>query len=95
VNKGGQSVVQDGHGAQEKTDGHLNPQIDAVARESGLPKRNIQDGQHNDLDGHEDLGGQDGQDGQRLQTGHLELCIHGFPGGKGCYLCDPQHPYRH
>jgi len=70
VNKGGQSAVQGGHGAQEKTGGHLNLQVDAVARESGLPKRNIQDGQHNDLDGHEDLGGQDGQDGQRLQTGH-------------------------
>jgi hypothetical protein len=93
-NKDGQSAVQGGHGAQEKTGGHLNPQVDAVARESGLPKRNTQDSQHNDLDGHEDLDGQDGQDGQRLETGHLERCIHDFPGGKGCYVCDPQHPYR-
>jgi hypothetical protein len=22
------------------------------------------------------------------------VCIHGFPKGKGCYLHDPQHPYR-
>lgn len=22
------------------------------------------------------------------------LCIHDLPGGKGCYLCDPNHPYR-
>jgi hypothetical protein len=22
------------------------------------------------------------------------VCIHGCPGGKGCYLCDPKHPYR-
>ncbi len=21
-------------------------------------------------------------------------CMHGFAGGQGCYLCDPQHPYR-
>lgn len=23
-----------------------------------------------------------------------EDCIHGYPGGKGCYSCDPDHPYR-
>ncbi len=22
------------------------------------------------------------------------LCIHDMPGGKGCFLCDPNHPYR-
>ena len=21
-------------------------------------------------------------------------CAHGYPQGKGCYLCDPDHPYR-
>jgi hypothetical protein len=21
-------------------------------------------------------------------------CGHGYPRGKGCYLCDPSHPYR-
>ncbi|HZF59457.1 MAG TPA: DUF3987 domain-containing protein [Rubrobacter sp.] len=21
-------------------------------------------------------------------------CVHGYPRGKGCYLCDPDHPYR-
>ena len=26
--------------------------------------------------------------------GEDEMCIHGLRGGKGCYLCDPQHPYR-
>ena len=24
----------------------------------------------------------------------LERCKHDFPGGRGCYICDPQHPYR-
>jgi hypothetical protein len=88
VNKDGQSEVQDGHGTQEKTGGRLYLQEDTVARESGLPKRNIQDVQHNSLDG------QYGQDGQLLKTGHLERCIHDFLGGKGCYMCDPNHPLR-
>jgi hypothetical protein len=26
--------------------------------------------------------------------GEEEMCIHGLRSGKGCYLCDPQHPYR-
>jgi len=26
--------------------------------------------------------------------GNLEECTHGYLGGKGCYLCDPDHPYR-
>ncbi len=26
--------------------------------------------------------------------GDDEMCKHGLRGGKGCYLCDPQHPYR-
>jgi hypothetical protein len=21
-------------------------------------------------------------------------CVHGYPQGRGCYLCDPDHPYR-
>jgi hypothetical protein len=30
-----------------------------------------------------------GEDG----TPHLITCIHGYPEGKGCYLCDSEHPY--
>lgn len=26
--------------------------------------------------------------------GTLKECAHGYQGGKGCYLCDPSHPYR-
>jgi hypothetical protein len=22
------------------------------------------------------------------------VCVHGYPGGQGCYSCDPNHPYR-
>ncbi len=27
-------------------------------------------------------------------TKATKQCIHRFPGGAGCYLCDPSHPYR-
>jgi archaellum biogenesis ATPase FlaH len=36
----------------------------------------------------EDQGCQEGQED------HEPRCIHEFPGGKGCYLCDPEHPHR-
>jgi hypothetical protein len=29
-----------------------------------------------------------------FRTDGQDLCIHDLPGGKGCYLCDPDHPYR-
>jgi hypothetical protein len=32
--------------------------------------------------------------GQEVQGGYRQRCIHGYPGGVGCYLCDPNHPYR-
>jgi hypothetical protein len=43
---------------------------------------------------------EDAQDVQGARENHLPeperlvICIHGFPNGKGCYLCDPDHPYR-
>ncbi len=27
-------------------------------------------------------------------TGEPARCVYGYPRGKGCYLCDPDHPYR-
>jgi hypothetical protein len=32
--------------------------------------------------------------GQEVQEGYRQRCMHGFPGGARCYLCDPNHPYR-
>ena len=26
--------------------------------------------------------------------GSVVMCIHNHPGGKGCFMCDPNHPYR-
>ena len=28
------------------------------------------------------------------EVGTLKECIHGYAGGKGCYVCDLNHPYR-
>jgi len=40
-------------------------------------------------------GGHQSANGMALVgTAHDEECIHGFVGGKGCYLHDPEHPYR-
>jgi hypothetical protein len=35
-----------------------------------------------------------GQGGQGGQPCYELTCIHGYSDGKGCYLCDPSHPYR-
>jgi hypothetical protein len=32
--------------------------------------------------------------GQKVQGDYRQRCIHGYPDGVGCYLCDPKHPYR-
>jgi hypothetical protein len=37
---------------------------------------------------------EEGQGCQEGQGDHQQRCIHDILGGKGCYLCDPQHPYR-
>jgi hypothetical protein len=31
---------------------------------------------------------------KNANRGTLKECTHGYSGGKGCYLCDPNHPYR-
>jgi hypothetical protein len=39
-------------------------------------------------------GCQEGQDGHQVQASSERKCMHGFRGGVGCYLCDPEHPHR-
>ncbi len=31
---------------------------------------------------------------KRDTGGASDVCMHGFAGGAGCYLCDPEHPCR-
>jgi hypothetical protein len=38
--------------------------------------------------------GQGGQDVQQVQADNERRCIHDLSGGRGCYLCDPEHPHR-
>jgi hypothetical protein len=37
---------------------------------------------------------EEGQGGQEGQGDHRLRCIHDYTDGAGCYLCNPQHPYR-
>ena len=39
-------------------------------------------------------GGQGGQEGQGDRRDRTLGCGHGYPGGKGCYIHDPDHPFR-
>ena len=37
---------------------------------------------------------EEGQGGQEGQGGHQRGCDHGYPDGKGCYIHDPDHPFK-
>lgn len=39
-------------------------------------------------------GVQEVQGDREERSAHTPQCKHGYPGGMGCYLCDPHHPYR-
>lgn len=39
-------------------------------------------------------GDQGGQEGQSASRDQALGCVHGYPGGKGCYVHDPDHPFR-
>jgi AAA domain len=89
--KGGQTSVQGGHTDQQKNVGQLNPENGMETQEFGLDKPDVQDDHHNELGGHEDLHGQDGQDSQRLECGRLK-CPHEVEGG--CWLCKKYEPEK-
>jgi hypothetical protein len=83
--------VQDGQGGPKENGGHLEYVRDLQTQESPIDEPNVQDG-HVVTSRWPDV--QDGQPASLLEGGHLRECGHGFQGGKGCYLCDPEHPYR-
>ena len=45
-------------------------------------------------EGEDAQGVQGAQENQLTEPEQLVRCIHDFPNGKGCYLCDLDHPYR-
>jgi hypothetical protein len=89
--QGGHQDVQDGHTAPKQNGGHLEQVEGTQTRGLGIDKPDVQDG-HVVSSRWPDV--QDGQRSSLPEGGHLKECIHKYPGGKGCYLCDPNHPYR-
>jgi hypothetical protein len=85
------STSEEGHGLPVGDVGPLEHDKGTEAPQSRIDKPTLQDGQLS-VQGGQELQG--GQEGQRLEAGLLESCGHGYPKGRGCYLCDPDHPYR-
>ena len=89
--QGGHQDVQDGQVPLKKNVGHLEQVEGSQTRKSGIGKPGVQDG-HVVSSRCPDV--QDGQPSSLSENGHLEECGHGYPDGKGCYLCNPDHAYR-
>jgi hypothetical protein len=83
--------LQDVQRAQRGDGEHLGRWTGDGQQKSGLERPYLQDAQTIDRD-------RDPTGGEHLEQnagGTEPRCIHGFPGGAGCYLCDPAHPHRH
>jgi hypothetical protein len=89
--QGGHQDVQGGQGALKEDGGHLEHVEGTQTRESGIDKPDVQGGHVVPSRWPDD---QDGHRSSLPENGHLEECGHGYGGGKGCFLCDPNHPYR-
>jgi hypothetical protein len=89
--QGSHQDVQDGQGGSKENGGHLEQVRDSQTQEFRIEKPNVQDG-HVMTSRWPDV--QDGQPSSLPGGGHLKECGHGYQAGKGCYLCDPEHPYR-
>ncbi len=89
--QGGHRDVQGAHTPPKQSGGHLEQVAGTKTRGFGIDKPDVQDG-HIGASRWPDV--QDGQPSSLPEGGHLKECGHGYPGGKGCYLCDPDHPYR-
>jgi hypothetical protein len=89
--QGGHQDVQDGQRGPKENSGHLEQVRDPQTQGSRIDKPDVQDG-HVLTSRWPDV--QDGQLSRLPEGGHLKECGHGYQAGKGCYLCDPEHPYR-
>jgi hypothetical protein len=87
----GRQGVQDGQGGPKESVGYLEQVRDCQTQEFRIDRPNVQDG-HTITSRWSDV--QDGHRSRLPEDGHLNECGHGFQAGKGCYLCDPEHPYR-
>jgi len=90
--QGSHQDVQDGQGGPKEGSGHLGQIRDSQTQEPRIDKPDVQDGHVTTSRWPDD---QDGQPSNlREGGGHLRECGHGYKAGRGCYLCDPEHPYR-
>jgi hypothetical protein len=89
--QGGHQDVQGGQGDTKENSEHLEQVKNSQTQEFRIDKPDAQDGHiissrwPNVHDDHHS---------RVPESGHLEECGHSFPGDKGCYLCDPKHPFR-
>jgi hypothetical protein len=89
--RGDRVAVQGGQGVSEENVGTLGRGKGTETREIGIGKPDLQEGQQRPSR-RTDV--QEGQGTNPVEDGIVERCNHGYPRGKGCYLCDPDHPYR-
>jgi putative DNA primase/helicase len=84
-------------GGQTPTDGHLGHVGNLAKRDrenSAYVSEDGQGGQDRDKRSGITAPGKGTMQGICTKDQRTECCIHGFPDGKGCYLCDPYHPQR-
>ena len=89
--QGDHSTVQGDQGAPKENPDPLEHKKGAETREFGLGKGNVQEGQGLPSRGPSVQGD---QGSNFAEDDPLERCNHGYSDGKGCYLCDSDHPYR-
>ena len=89
--QGSHQDVQDGQDIPKENGGHLEQIEGSQARECSIDKPHVQDG-HVASSSWPHV--QDGHRSNLPGGDHLQQCGHGYPDGKGCYICDPDHPYR-
>jgi hypothetical protein len=75
--------LPDGEGDRDDQDDQ-DEHVDHLRQETPENSPYLRGGDQDDQGDHRD-------DDDRLAAGE---CGHGYPGGKGCYVCDPDHPYR-
>ena len=85
------STFQEGHSVTVGEVGPLEHDRETETPQSRIDKPTLQEGHLPFQGGHHVQGG---QECQRLKAGLPKQTGHGYPEGKGCYLCDPDHPYR-
>jgi hypothetical protein len=89
--QGSHEGVQDGQDALRQDADYLEQVKGTQMRKYSIGTPIVQDG-HVDSSRWPNVQG--GHRSSLPEGGYLKECGHGYQGGKGCYLCDLNHPYR-